>query len=96
MRDTDFPHHNYVGDSVIGEDCNFGAGTKVANLRLDKKEISVADINTGRRKLGAIIGDRVETGINASINVGSMIGNNTFIGPGAIASGVILPNSRIF
>jgi len=96
MRGSKLPHHNYVGDSIIGEECNFGAGTKIANLRLDKKEISVADINTGRRKLGAIIGDRVETGINASINVGSMIGNNTFIGPGALASGVILPNSRIF
>ena len=96
MRGSKLPHHNYVGDSIIGEDCNFGAGTKIANLRLDKKEIWVADINTGRRKLGAIIGDRVETGINASINVGSIIGNNTFIGPGALASGIILPNSRIF
>jgi acyl-[acyl carrier protein]--UDP-N-acetylglucosamine O-acyltransferase len=47
-------------------------------------------------KLGAIIGDNVQTGINACINVGSMIGNNTFIGPGAIASGVIAPDSRIF
>ena len=96
MRGSKLPHHNYVGDSIIGEDCNFGAGTKVANLRLDKKEIWVADVNTGRRKLGAIIGDGVETGINVSINVGSMIGNNTFIGPGALASGVILPDSRIF
>ncbi|HEY82612.1 MAG TPA: NTP transferase domain-containing protein [Dehalococcoidia bacterium] len=96
MRGTKLPHHNYFGDSIIGEGCNFGAGTKVANLRLDKKEISVAGVNTGRRKLGAIIGDKVETGINASINVGSLIGNNTFIGPGAVASGVILPNSRLF
>ena len=96
MRGSKLPHHNYVGDSIIGEGCNFGAGTKIANLRLDKKKIWVADINTGRRKLGAIIGDRVETGINASINVGSIIGNNTFIGPGALASGIILPNSRIF
>ena len=96
MEGSKLPHHNYVGDSVIGGECNFGAGTKVANLRLDKKEIWVAGINTKRRKLGAIIGDRVETGINASINVGSMIGNNTFIGPGALASGVILPNSSIF
>jgi len=53
-------------------------------------------VNTGRRKLGAIIGDHVETGINASINVGSMIGNNTFIGPGALAHGIIKPGSRIF
>ena len=96
MRGSKIPHHNYVGDSVIGEGCNFGAGTKVANLRLDKKGITAAGINTGRRKLGVIVGDNVETGINASLNVGSMIGNNTFIGPGAVASGIILPDSRIF
>jgi len=96
MRGSKIPHHNYVGDSIIGEECNFGSGTKIANLRLDEKEIWVAGIDTKRRKLGAIIGDRVETGINACINVGSMIGNNTHIGPGALASGVILPDSKIF
>ncbi len=96
MRNSKLPHHNYAGDSIIGEGCNFGAGTKIANLRLDKKEVWVEGIATGRRKLGAIIGDGVETGINANINVGSMIGNGTFIGPGAVASGAILPESRIF
>ncbi len=96
LSGTKIPHLNYVGDSIIGEKCNLGAGTKIANLRLDEKEIWVAGRNTGRRKLGAIIGDRVQTGINASINVGSMIGNDAQIGPGAVASGVILPGSRIF
>jgi UDP-N-acetylglucosamine diphosphorylase/glucosamine-1-phosphate N-acetyltransferase len=96
MGSSKIPHHNYVGDSIIGEECNFGAGTKIANLRLDRKDIMVAGIDTKRRKLGAIIGDRVETGINACINVGTIIGNNTRIGPGAIASGVILPDSRLF
>jgi bifunctional UDP-N-acetylglucosamine pyrophosphorylase/glucosamine-1-phosphate N-acetyltransferase len=95
MSGTKIPHLNYVGDSVIGEGCNLGAGTKIANLRLDKQNIQVGGVDTKRRKLGAIIGDNVETGINASINVGSSIGNNTFIGPGVVASGVILPNSKI-
>jgi NDP-sugar pyrophosphorylase family protein len=95
MKDSKIPHHNYVGDSIIGEECNFGAGTKIANLRFDKKNIRIAGIDTKRRKLGAIIGDRVETGINAGINVGSIIGNNTQIGPGAIVSGVISPDSRL-
>ena len=95
MKGSKIPHHNYVGDSIIGEDCNLGAGTKIANLRLDKKSIIAAGVNTGRRKLGAIMGDRVETGVNACINVGTVIGNNTHIGPGAIASGVILPDSRL-
>ncbi|MFC1976739.1 bifunctional sugar-1-phosphate nucleotidylyltransferase/acetyltransferase [Chloroflexota bacterium] len=96
MNGSKIPHHNYVGDSIIGEGCNLGAGTKIANLRLDEKEIWVNGRETKMRKLGAIIGDRVETGINASINVGTMIGNNTHIGPGAIASGVISPDSSIF
>jgi len=96
MKGTKIPHHSYLGDSVVGEGCNFGSGTKIANLRLDKKSIIVNGIDTKRRKLGAIIGDRVETGVNASINVGSLIGNNAIIGPGAVASGVILPGSRVF
>ncbi len=95
MRNSNVPHHNYVGDSIIGEGCNLGAGTKVANLRLDKGNITIANINTGRRKLGAIIGDGVQTGINASLNVGTMIGDHSFVGPGATVSGVVLPNSRI-
>jgi len=94
MKGSKIPHHNYVGDSIIGEGCNFGAGTKIANLRLDKKGVRAAGIDTRRRKLGAIIGDRVETGINACIDAGSIIGNNTHIGPGAIASGVISPDSN--
>ncbi|MBI2860198.1 MAG: NTP transferase domain-containing protein [Chloroflexi bacterium] len=96
MRGSKIPHHNYVGDSVIGEKCNFGSGTKVANLRLDKKPVRVEDIDTGRRKLGVIVGDDVETGINASLNVGSLIGNGARIGPGTVASGVIAPYARIF
>jgi NDP-sugar pyrophosphorylase family protein len=95
MNGTAVPHLNYVGDSVIGEGCNFGAGTKIANLRLDDKNIGVGGIDTKRRKMGAVIGDNVKTGINASINVGTSIGNNTFIGPGAVVSGVVKPNSRI-
>ena len=96
MRGSKVPHHNYVGDSIIGEECNLGAGTKIANLRLDKKDITVGTTDTKRRKLGAIIGDRVETGINVSINVGSVIGNNTRIGPGATVGGVIAPDSNLF
>ncbi len=96
MQNSKIPHHNYIGDSVIGEDCNLGAGTKIANLRLDKKDITADNVDTRRRKLGAIIGDGVQTGINANINVGSLIGDHSFIGPGATVSGVILSNSMIF
>lgn len=96
MNGSKIPHHNYVGDSVIGEQCNLGSGTKIANLRLDKKNIQVAGIDTGRRKLGAILGDNVQTGINASINVGTIVGDNTFIGPGAVASGIIRAGSKVY
>ena len=96
LNGSKIPHHNYVGDSIIGEGCNLGAGTKIANLRFDGQEIWVAGKATKRRKLGAIIGDRVETGINACINIGSLIGNDTQIGPGAVVSGIISPGSKIF
>jgi UDP-N-acetylglucosamine diphosphorylase/glucosamine-1-phosphate N-acetyltransferase len=96
MSGTKIPHLNYVGDSVIGENCNLGAGTKIANLKLDKKNIVINSVNTQRRKLGAIIGDNVEVGINTSINVGTLIGNNTFIGPGARVHGIIAPGSKVF
>jgi bifunctional UDP-N-acetylglucosamine pyrophosphorylase/glucosamine-1-phosphate N-acetyltransferase len=96
---SNIPHHNYVGDSIIGENCNLGSGTKIANLRLDKKPISFKlnekKFNSKRRKLGAIIGDNVQTGINATINIGSNIGNNVLIGPGSIAAGEIKPFSKL-
>ena len=94
MNGTKVPHLSYVGDSVIGENCNLGAGTKIANLRLDKRNIRVRSLDTGRRKLGAIMGDGVETGINVSINVGCMIGNDVFIGPGRVVSGDIQSTTR--
>ncbi|MEE8470214.1 MAG: bifunctional sugar-1-phosphate nucleotidylyltransferase/acetyltransferase [Dehalococcoidia bacterium] len=96
MQGSNIPHHNYVGDSIIGAGCNFGAGTKIANLRLDRRDVIIDNIDTKRRKLGAIVGDGVQTGINANINAGSLIGNHTLIGPGATATGVVLPNSKIF
>jgi len=100
MRNSKVPHHNYVGDSVIGENCNLGAGTKVANLRLNNAPVRIPikgrRIDTRRRKFGAIIGDNVKTGINVSINVGTLIGNNVKIGPGATVGGIIEPNSEIF
>ena len=100
MSNTNIPHLNYVGDSVIGENCNLGAGTKIANLRLDEKEVYTTvkgkKISTGRRKFGAIIGDNVKTGINVSINVGTMIGNDVFIAPSAKVEGYIEPYSKVF
>ncbi|HLE46047.1 MAG TPA: glucose-1-phosphate thymidylyltransferase, partial [Thermoplasmata archaeon] len=100
MDGTHVPHQNYVGDSILGERCNLGAGTKVANLRLDEETVKVPWkgqlLDTGLRKLGVIMGDDVKTGINASIDVGTIVGEETFIGPGAVARGTIAPRSRIY
>ena len=93
------PHLNYVGDSIIGKECNLGSGTKIANLRLDKKEIIVTHrgerIDTSRRKLGVIMGDNVSTGINSSINSGTIIGSDVKIGPNALVSGTFESKSLI-
>src|SRR2546422_355438 len=77
-----------------------GDVSKGATLRLDEENVKVPwrgqVIDTGLRKLGVIMGDDVKTGINASIDVGTIIGEETFIGPGAVARGVIAPRSRIY
>jgi bifunctional UDP-N-acetylglucosamine pyrophosphorylase/glucosamine-1-phosphate N-acetyltransferase len=100
MAGSHVPHHNYVGDSIIGERCNLGAGTKVANLRFDDRNVKVSFggtvIDSGRRKLGVIMGDNVKTGINAMIDAGTVIWEDSLIGPGALAKGNIGPGSRVF
>lgn len=77
-------HSSYIGDSIIGKGCSFGAGTVLANFRFDEQNISVTvgneDIDTGRDKLGAIIGDNCKTGINASVMPGIKIGPNSIVG----------------
>jgi bifunctional UDP-N-acetylglucosamine pyrophosphorylase/glucosamine-1-phosphate N-acetyltransferase len=86
MNKTHAAHLSYMGDSIIGSQCNIGAGTIIANLRFNNEKIKVTikgeRLNSGRRKLGAIIGDKVQTGINVSIHPGVIIGNETWIAPG--------------
>lgn len=88
MKGTHIGHLSYVGDSIIGERCNFGAGTKVANLRHDERTIRVTLkgklIDSGRRKLGTIMGDDVHTGINSMINVGAVVESKAMIAPGEL------------
>lgn len=72
------PHLSYVGDSVLGADCNLGAGTQVANLKVTDRAVRVhwqakGWIDTGRRKLGAILGDGVKTGVNCSLDPGTVV-----------------------
>jgi bifunctional UDP-N-acetylglucosamine pyrophosphorylase/glucosamine-1-phosphate N-acetyltransferase len=100
MAAAHVPHQNYVGDSILGERVNLGAGTKVANLRLDEAPVKVIfrglEVDTGLRKLGVIMGDDVKVGINASIDAGTIVGEESFLGPGSHVRGNIAPRSRIF
>jgi len=88
MDGTKVPHLTYVGDSVIGERCNFGAGTNIANLRLDdatvKTLIRGKIVDSGRRKFGVVLGDDVRTGINSSLMPGVKVGSRSWIGPGIV------------
>jgi len=82
-------HLSYVGDSIIGEECNLGAGTIIANYRFDAKTIKMTlkdeVVDTERTKLGVILGDRVKTGINTLFMPGVKVGNDSWIGPNVIA-----------
>jgi bifunctional N-acetylglucosamine-1-phosphate-uridyltransferase/glucosamine-1-phosphate-acetyltransferase GlmU-like protein len=74
-----------VGDSILGSDVNLGAGTVLSNFRHDGRQIVVPDgtarIDTGRRKLGAILGDGVKTGCNSVLHPGVIVGRDTEIYP---------------
>jgi len=100
MDHTNIGHLSYVGDSVIGNNCNLGAGTTIANLRLDEKpikmEVGGKVVSSGRRKLGTIIADNVKTGINCTINVGVKIGPNSAVGPGAVIYEDVPPDTMVF
>lgn len=78
-------HFAYLGDSILGNDVNLGAGVKCANLRFDKKEIHVqiegVAYSTGMRKLGAIIGDKTQLGCNTVTNPGTLVGREVFSFP---------------
>lgn len=90
-------HLSYIGDSVICEDANFGAGTITANLRFDERTVKmmVKDKleDTGRKKMGAIVGAGVRTGINVSIMPGVKIGSGSWIMPGTVVYRDVPPKS---
>ncbi len=79
-------HLNYVGDSILGRSVNLGAGTILSNFRHDASEVVIRSrgrtIRSGRRKLGAILGDKVLTGCNCVLHPGVVMGRGTQIYPG--------------
>ena len=95
MADTKIPHFNYIGDSIVGSRCNFGAGTKVANLRHDRATVKVRGKDTRLKKFGVVVGDGVQFGINCSLNVGTVVGANTKIAPHSFLEGYIGEESQV-
>jgi NDP-sugar pyrophosphorylase family protein len=78
-------HSNYIGDSVVDDNCSFGAGTVLANFRLDEGNIQIkvsgSLVDTGYDKLGAIVGRGCRIGVNASLMPGVRVGPDSFVGP---------------
>jgi len=85
-KETHVAHLSYVGDSVLGREVNFGAGTNVANLRHDDQPVNLTvkgdRVSTGRRKFGVVAGDGVKTAINTSLNAGVTLSSGATTTPG--------------
>lgn len=93
------PHYNYVGDSILGFHAHMGAGSITSNVKADRQNVLVHadgnEIETGRKKFGAMLGDYVEVGCNAVLNPGTVIGPHTNVYPTTSVRGVIPPNSIV-
>jgi NDP-sugar pyrophosphorylase family protein len=90
------PHLNYVGDSILGAHVNLGAGTILSNFRHDSGEIRIGrSLQSGRRKLGAILGDGVLTGCNSVLHPGVVVGRGTQIYPGVQLRSGVYPEKSI-
>ena len=91
------PHYNYVGDSILGYYSHMGAGSITSNVKSDKTLVVVKDkekaIETGLKKMGAMLGDHVEVGCNSVLNPGTVIGIDTNIYPLSRVRGVIPAHS---
>ena len=90
------PHYNYVGDSVLGNFAHMGAGSICSNLKSDGKNIVIhgeTEIESGLRKIGAILGDYADIGCQSVLNPGTVIGQHTQVYPLSMVRGVVPENS---
>lgn len=91
------PHYNYVGDSILGYKAHMGAGSITSNVKSDKTLVKVhgedGDIETGRKKFGAMVGDNVEVGCGSVLNPGTVVGRNTNIYPLSSVRGCVAADS---
>lgn len=89
------PHYNYVGDSILGYKSHMGAGSITSNVKSDKTLVVVKGetaMETGRKKMGAILGDFVEIGCNSVLNPGTVIGRHSSVYPTSCVRGVVPEN----
>ncbi|MEE1038710.1 MAG: UDP-N-acetylglucosamine pyrophosphorylase [Eubacterium sp.] len=91
------PHYNYVGDSVLGYKSHMGAGSITSNVKSDKTLVTVksgyGNIETGLKKMGAMLGDYVEVGCNSVLNPGTVIGRHSNVYPTSMVRGYVEENS---
>ena len=93
------PHYNYVGDSILGYKAHMGAGSITSNVKSDKTLVVIKNgeekVETGLKKVGAMLGDNVEVGCNSVLNPGTVIGRNSNVYPTSCVRGMI-PENHIF
>lgn len=92
------PHYNYVGDSILGYKSHMGAGSITSNVKSDKTPVVIKGdelLETGRKKVGAMLGDFVEVGCNSVLNPGTILGRHTSVYPTSCVRGVI-PEGSIY
>lgn len=96
FNEADVPHFNYVGDSILGHAAHLGAGAKISNLKITPGSVMVdvegKPLDTGLRKLGALIGDHANVGCNAVLNPGTILGRNSVIYPNVNWRGILPAN----
>ena len=97
MNQVQVPHYNYVGDSVLGFKAHMGAGSITSNVKSDKSLVTVRigeeKMETGLKKFGAILGDKVEIGCNSVLNPGTIVGRSSHVYPLSMVRGIVPPNS---
>ncbi len=91
------PHYNYVGDSILGYKAHMGAGSITSNVKSDKTPVTVRfgeeNVQTGMKKIGAMLGDFVEIGCNSVLNPGTVVGRNSQVYPLSCVRGTVEENS---
>ncbi len=97
FNNVQVPHYNYVGDSILGFKAHMGAGSITSNVKSDKTLVTIRHenekIETGLKKMGAVLGDFVEVGCNSVLNPGTVVGRHTNIYPLSMVRGYVKENS---